>query len=171
MLVFALLAAGCGGGEDSGSDASESTAANGAGELGGAASVTKAEEFGSPVSGAQAQGPEAALQGYFDARAEGDGAKACSYMSEQLRAFYDRIYKEGGCAGFVEKSAERLSANERAAQAEVKVESVRLEGDEGFVVYTDAEGSQQAKPVEREGGAWKVGSQLVELLERARKKQ
>jgi len=165
VLALALLAAGCGG--DSGSV--DSTAPGGGGELGGATSVAEAEEFGAEASGAQAQGPEAALRGYLDARAKGDGETACSYMSEELRELYARLYKQGGCAEFVERSTGRLSANERAALPEVEVETVRVEGDDGFVIYADAEGSQQAKPVEREGRAWKVSSQLVEVLERTQR--
>lgn len=171
LLVLALLVVGCGG-SDSGSSASSTSAGSsgGAGESGGAAGVAKAEEFGSAASGSAAKGPEAALQGYFDARANGEWSKACSYLSKDLREAYDRLSKEG-CVAFVEKTAERLPAGEQAALAEIEVESVRLEGDSGYVIYTDSEGSQQAKPIEREGGEWKVSSLLVQLLEQAQKKQ
>lgn len=167
LLVLALLVAGCGGSDSSGGD---STATGGAaGELGEAAAVAKAEEFGSEASGAEAKGPEAALQGYFDARANGEWSKACSYVAKDLRKLYGRLSKEA-CAAFVEKTAERLPAGERATLAEVEVESVRLEGESAYVIYADANGSQRAKPVEREGGAWKVSSQIVQLLEQAKKK-
>jgi hypothetical protein len=169
LLVLALLIAGCGG--SGGSSSGGSTAAGGAAsELAGAASVAKAEGFGSEASGSEAKKPEAALKGYFDARVNGEWAKACSYVSKELRKLYSRVSKKSGCSGVVEKTTERLSASERAALAEVEVESVRLEGGSGYVIYTDAEGSQQAKPVEREGGAWKVSSPIVQLLERAKKK-
>ena len=171
LLVLALLVAGCGGSDSSGSGGGGSTASTGpSGELGGAASVAKAEEFGSEASGSEAKGPEAALQGYFDARANGEWSKACSYLSKDLRRAYDRLSKEG-CVAFVKKTAARLPADEQAALAEIEVESVRLEGDSGYVIYTDAKGSQQAKPVEREGGEWKVSSLLVKFLEQAKQSQ
>jgi len=171
VLSLTLLAAGCGGSEDSGSGGAESTAPSGASDLGGAAGVAQAEEFGAEASGAEAQAPEAALHGYLDARANGEWAKACSFVSKELSDLYRRLDKDRGCAAFVEKTTEGLSADERAALAEVDVESIRLEGDSGYVIYADAEGSQQAKPIEREGGAWKVGAQLVRILEQAQKKQ
>jgi hypothetical protein len=170
LLVLALLVAGCGGGGDSGSTGAESTAPGATGELGEAGAVGKAEEFGSEASGAEAKGPEAALQGYFDARANGEWSKACSYLAKNVQQVYRQLSKEG-CAAFLQKMTGRLSKEERAALAEVEVESVRLEGDGGYVIYTDAEGSQRAKPVEREGGAWKLSSGIVQLFEKAGKKQ
>jgi hypothetical protein len=170
LLVLALLVAGCGESDDAGFGGAESTTPRGAGEPGGAAGAAKAEEFGSEASGAEAEGPEAALRGYLDARANGDWSKACAYVSKELSKFYGRLDKDGGCAGFVEKTTEGLSADERAALADVEIESVRLEGDSGYVIYADAEGSQQARPVEREGATWKVRSQIVQLLERAQEK-
>lgn len=165
LLALALLVAGCGG-----SDSSSSSGSTGS-ELGAAAAVQKAEEFGSEASGSEAKGPEAALRGYSDARANGEWSKACSYVAKDLLKVYSRLQKEGGCASFVKKTTKGLSPDERAALAEIKVESVRLEGDSGYVIYTDAKGSQQARPVEREGSAWKVSSQIVQLLEQAQKKQ
>jgi len=169
LAALALLVAGCGGGDD-GSGSGESTAANGAiDELGGAAAVAKAEEFGSEASDPEARSAEAALLGYYEAKAEGEWSKACSYLAQDLRQLYGRFYKEKGCAAFVEKTTERLSADERAALTELEVESVRVEGDSGYVVYTNAEGSRQAKPIEEEGGAWKLSSPLVKLAEKAQK--
>lgn len=163
-LVLALLVAGCGGSDDSGSGnggsggGGESTASGA-----GAAIVARAEEFGSEVRGAEAKGSEVALLGYLDARAKGEGAKACSYLTEDLRQVYGRLSKEG-CAVFVEKTVARLPAGESAALAESEIESVRLDGDSGYVIYTDGKGSQQAKPVVREGGVWKVSSVLVQSI-------
>jgi hypothetical protein len=168
LLVFALLLAGCGGGDD-GSGGGESAAANGGAELGGAAAVEKAEGFGSEASRSEAKSAEAALLGYQRARAAGEWSKACSYLSKDLRQAYDQLSRGGGCGGFVEKTTKRLSAEERSALTELEVESVRVEGDSGYVIYADAEGSQQAKPIAAEGGAWKLSSLLVQFLEKNQK--
>jgi len=171
LLAVVLLIAGCGGDGDSGTSGGGSTS-SGAGEIGEAAQRAKAEDFGSEASKSQAKPVEAALLGYLDARANGDWEKACSYLAKDLRQLYNRIGSKSqtamSCPDFVAGTTERLSQQERTELAEIEVESVRLDGNSGYVIYTDAAGAERTKPVSEEGGSWKVSSLLATLAASAR---
>lgn len=62
------------------------------------------------------------------------------------------------CAGFLEDSTKKLSAQARAALAKVDVISVRIKGDHGYILY--AAGGRHAMPIEIEGGRWRVAGVL-----------
>jgi hypothetical protein len=40
-----------------------------------------------------------------------------------------------------------------------------VEGNSAYVVYANADGSQRVKPIEEEGGAWKLSSLPVQFIE------
>jgi hypothetical protein len=157
LVAVALLVVGCGGSDD-GSTSGDATAGPES-----ATAVAKAEEFGSEASGSQAEGAEAALLGYLEARAGEEWDRACSYLAKDLREVYGKITRGEGCAVFVAKTTEGLSPDQRAELPDVDVESVRVEGDSGYVIYTDAAGAQQARPIEEEGDEWKLSSLLTQL--------
>jgi hypothetical protein len=184
-LVVALFVAGCGCGDSSDTTGATVTSGEAQAEKGGTAlsdraaadagsekMLRKAEEFGSEATGSDAEQVEAALLGYLGAQANGEWAAACSYLTEALRRAYAHFAHVAGahrgCPGFMAPFTRRLPPAERASLADVEVRSVRLKDRDGYVIYVDGSGTTISKPVEREGGEWKLSSVLVKLLERAR---
>jgi hypothetical protein len=170
VVVLGLLAAGCGGG-NGGSSGGGSSGDKGAGPS--AAFLAKAEELGSEASGSRAGQAEAALRGYLDARAGEEWTKACSFLTKGFRQLYSRLSKSPavkgkGCAGTVAKVDERLSPRERADLRKFEVDSVRVEGGRGYIIYTDAAGTQRATPIASEGGRWKISSPFASFASRKR---
>lgn len=158
MIALAALATGCGGGgEGSTTTTTGPTPAQRAQE--------RIRHFGLEATGAEAKQARSALQGYLDARVAGEWSKACSYLAKPIRTLFGRFdsksqesqeTKTKGCAGFVERSTRKLSPSERADLAKIKVTSVRVEDEQGYVLYKDAAGVERATSMKIEGGKWKV---------------
>jgi hypothetical protein len=171
---------GSGGGDDAGErpgDGGSTTADDSNGGDGTPPAVLKeAKDFGSEASGSEADEAEAALIGYLEARAGGEWSRACSYLAKELRKLDARFARSvaggaDGCPGFVATTTERLSPGERSGLAEVDIQSVRLEGRHGYIVYISSSGTEIAKPILEEGGRWKLSSLLVSLLRQARSQE
>lgn len=163
-----------GGAADDSPDDGGSTAAggSGSGESTPPAVLRKAKEFGSEASGSEAEEAEAALLGYLEAQAGGEWSRACSYLAKELRQLYGRFHGSGqesadGCPGIIAIMTEGLSPQERTSLPEVDIQSVRLEGRRGYIVYTDSSGTEIAKPILDEAGQWKLSSLLVALLQQS----
>jgi hypothetical protein len=131
----------------------------------------KDEESGSEATESDAQQAEAALVGYLEAQANGEWSRACSYLAEDLRKLYARAASSaqgGGCPGFTRRITQRLSQSKRSSLADIDIQSVRIDGASGRIVYLDSSGKSVKKPVRQEAGEWKLSSLLVQLLEQAR---
>lgn len=184
FLALALLTVGCGGGgsvtvgstgqgKSQGSEAGTSSSGESSGGASSGKGLKKAEEFGSVATGSDAEQVEAALVGYLEAQANGEWSRACSYLAKGLRKFRARVRKSaqgtpGGCPGFTAQVTQRLSPSDRSNLPDVKVQSVRLKGANGYVIYIDGSGKKVSKPVRREAGEWRLSSLIVQLLEQAR---
>ncbi len=194
-LAVLLLAAGlaaCGGGSDSGSTGSEETSAtqaegksNGQSGEGGAnfkprqhhdsgggsaqyrvkGGDNSIQEFGSEVEGSEFEKAVTALHDFLDARAAGDAAAACSYMSKSVIESFKQLAAkstQGGgasCATILEEltnPASKPAMKAEAAQADVG--SLRVEGERAFLIYAGAGKTVLAIPMADEGGTWKVAS-------------
>ncbi len=161
LVALALLATGCGGG-GAGETSSSSDSAGSTTTSGSASTAARIKEFGTEASGSEAKQPEAAAIGYLDARAAEEWSRACSFLATPIRRLLGHLTAKSqrvagkGCAAFVETSTKKLSPSERAALAKSTPESVRLEGDRGYVLYRDGNGTERAVSVKREGGRWKV---------------
>ncbi len=191
-LVALLLAVGlaaCGGRSDSGSTGAEATSArDGGGEEtgsgeggtsfkprphhdsgGGSAQYlvkggdNSIQEFGSEVEGSEFEKAATALHDFLDARAAGDAAAACSYMSKSVIESFKQLAAkstQGGgtsCATILEEltnPAAKPAMKAEAAQADVG--SLRVEGERAFLIYTGAGKTVLAIPMADEGGTWKV---------------
>jgi len=162
LFAFATLAVGCGGGDDSTTTSGPRQSAQ-----------DRVLEFGLEATSAQAKQAEATLRGYLSARVAGEWKKACTYLAKPIRRLFAQIgskaaesngVKSKGCAGFVERSTRKLPASERASLARVDVTSVRVEDDQGFVIYKNSGGTEYSMSLRLEGGRWKLlgvtGAQL-----------
>jgi hypothetical protein len=116
------------------------------------------------VESASADRAEAALalQAYLDARAAGDWAGACSYLSGGTQELLEKLaerapkLKGAGCAEVMAALTEGVPQGALAAEARIEVISFRVEGDSAFLVYRNPGGRISAIPMAQENGAWKV---------------
>jgi hypothetical protein len=121
------------------------------------------QEFGAEAEAAEFEQAAVALHDFLDARAAGDWAAACSYLSssqvesfKQLAAQAEQV-RNPSCAGILKaltNPAAKQAIKAEAAQADVR--SLRVKGDRAFVIYTGPGGTVFAMPMAREGGTWKV---------------
>lgn len=123
------------------------------------------QEFGEEAGRGELEAAAAALHNFLDARAEGNWAAACDYMSKSVVESFEKLasqakqLKDASCAGILEtltNPAARSAMKQEAAKADVG--SLRVEGDRSFVIYRGAEGTILAMPMADEGGDWKVAS-------------
>ncbi len=120
--------------------------------------------FGSEVTSAEAHQAEAALRGYLEARAEARWARACTYLTDPIRrllaqaaARYENVLG-ASCPGFIASSTRKLPVPERAALDRVAIDSVRADGDRGYVLYETLGDDERAIRIQAEGGRWKLAA-------------
>jgi hypothetical protein len=123
------------------------------------------QEFGSEAGGSKLDEAATALHNFLDARAAGNLAAACAYLSKSVVESFEQLVTRPqqshgiACAGVLRKilnpSAKRLF-EEEAEQADVG--SLRTEGEQAFLIYRGIDGAVLAMPMAREDGAWKVAS-------------
>jgi hypothetical protein len=121
------------------------------------------QEFGAEADTSELDAAATALHDFLDARAEGNWAAACNYMSKSVTESFEKLAAQGGakgdtsCAATLEKLINpNAKALMKAEAAKADVGSLRIEGGQAFVIYTGTEGTVLAMPMANEGGAWKV---------------
>lgn len=123
------------------------------------------QEFGEEAGASEFAAAAAALHDFLDARAEGNWAAACEYMSkgtiesfEKLAARAKRV-GEKSCAAILENLTNPAAKGAMKAEAEkADVGSLRTKGEQSFLIYTGTGGAVLAMPMANEGGDWKVAS-------------
>ena len=161
VLLLAVGLAACGGGSDSSSTAADSGGGSAQYRIkGGDNSI---QEFGSEVEGSEFKRAATALHDFLDARAAGDAAAACSYMSKSVIESFKQLAARSAqgdgtsCPTILEEltnPAAKPAVKAEAAQADVG--SLRVEGERAFLIYTGAGKTILAMPMADEGGTWKV---------------
>ena len=123
------------------------------------------QEFGEEADTSELAAAAAALHNFLDARAEGNWAAACDYMSKATVESFEKLAaqaKESGdtsCGAILEKLINPAAEQSMKAEAEkADVGSLRTEDERAFLIYTGAEGTVLAMPMADEGGDWKVAS-------------
>jgi len=122
------------------------------------------QEFGEEADSEEFNAAAVALHNFLDARAEGNGAAACEYISKAVIESFEKLAAQTrqddmSCGGILENLTNPAAAQlmkEEAAKANVG--SLRIEDEQAFVIYTGIEGTVMAMPMANEGGNWKVGS-------------
>jgi hypothetical protein len=123
------------------------------------------QEFGEEADTSEFDEAATAVHDFLDARAEGNWAAACEYMSkntieslEKLAAQAKQI-EDKSCAGVLEKLINPAAKGALKTEAEqANVRSLRTKGEQAFVIYTVSGGTVYAMPMANEGGDWKVAS-------------
>ena len=129
------------------------------------------QEFGVEARADERVQAARVFQAYLNARAEGEYALACSYLSESMKS---QLASFGGqargqsppdCAQTMRAFTQGVPKAALRNAAEIRVLSMRVEGGQAFLLYRDGENLPSAVPMNEEGGAWKVsaiaGSALV----------
>jgi len=123
------------------------------------------QEFGEEAGEEEFDAAAVALHNFLDARAEGNWAAACDYMSKAIVESFEKLAAQAkqidatSCAGILENltnPAARKSMKAEAAKADVG--SLRVEGDRSFVIYTGTGNTILVMPMANEDGDWKVAS-------------
>jgi len=123
------------------------------------------QEFGEEADQQEFEAAAAVFHGFLDARAEGDWAAACEYMSKSIVESFEKVVsrsKQAGgdsCAVTLEKLISPAAKGLMKTEAEkADVGSLRVEGNRSFIIYTGDKGTVLAMPMQEEGGKWKVAS-------------
>lgn len=121
------------------------------------------QEFGKEADAEEFDAAAVALHNFLDARAEGNWAAACEYMSKTTIESFEKLaaqakqVDETSCGGILGKLTNPAAAQElKEEAAKASVGSLRLEGEQAFVIYTGIAGTVLAMPMANEDGDWKV---------------
>jgi hypothetical protein len=123
------------------------------------------QEFGEEADTEEFDAAAVALHNFLDARAEGNWAAACQYMSNAVIESFEKLAAQAkqiegtSCAGILEKLTNPAAAQvmkEEAAKANVG--ALRIEDEQAFVIYTGIDGTVMAMAMANEDGDWKVAS-------------
>ncbi len=120
------------------------------------------QEFGGEADASELDAAAAVLHDFLDARAAGDWAAACKYMSKSVIESFEQAATgpaPTSCKAILEAlinpDAKQLMQAE-AAKADVR--SLRIEGEQAFAIYTAVGNGALAMPMKNENGGWKVAS-------------
>lgn len=119
------------------------------------------QEFGAEAGASELEAAATVLHNFLDARAEGNWAAVCQYLSKSTIESFEQLAAQtkGGATSCGAILAGITNPN---AQAALKVEaekadvgSLRTEGEQAFLIYT-TDGTILAMPMADEAGTWKV---------------
>lgn len=123
------------------------------------------QEFGEEADTEEFDAAAVALHNFLDARAEGNWAAACQYMSNAVIESFEKLasqakqIEDSSCGGILEKLTNPAAAQSMKEEAEkANVGSLRIEDEQAFVIYTGIDGTVMAMPMADEDGDWKVAS-------------
>jgi hypothetical protein len=121
------------------------------------------QEYGDEAGESELVEAAEVLHAFLVARANEDFPRTCSYLTrdevrqlEQLASQSPQL-KDRGCAAVIEAlAAEPLTAAVKRELTEVNAASLRVEGDEAFLIYTGSNGTGYFMRMVNEDGTWKV---------------
>lgn len=122
------------------------------------------QEFGEEASEAEFEAAARALHNFLDARADGHWAAACEYLASEITESLERLAEQGkqpeqaGCPALLGNLTNPAAKQELKKARKADVGSLRIEGQQSFVIYRGLEGTIMAMPMTEEDGKWKVAS-------------
>ena len=121
------------------------------------------QEFGAEADPSEFDVAATALHNFLDARAEGNWAAVCQYLSKSTIESLEQLASRAKQGGDTSCGATLAAITNPAAKAALKAEaekadigSLRTEGGQAFLIYTGTEGTILAMPMANEAGTWKV---------------
>lgn len=171
LAALVLLAPGCGGdGESSAPTPSSATTAQQSGDAdkgddyrGGEASI---EDFGSEAQGAEREAILSSFTGYLNALAEKDYEAACSYLAVAARSSLRQLAADSKapCSALLPGLLSTTAPTVAREQAEGDVTRIRVEGEQGFVVFHAPGAELYQQTMIAEGGKWRVQTVAASIL-------
>lgn len=123
------------------------------------------QEFGEEGDASEFDAAATVLHNFLDARAEGNWAATCEYISKTIIESVEKLaakakqIEDKSCGGILEKLTNPAARSAMKAEAEqANVRSMRTEGDQAFVLYTGPHATIFSMPMANEDGTWKVAS-------------
>lgn len=122
------------------------------------------QDFGEEGDESELQAAAKAVHGFYVARAEEDWATACSYLAQSMKQQLQQLaarseqLKGKGCAGILKGLTAPLPSAARRETTVVDAGSLRIEGEQAFLIYDGADKTTYAIPVKQEGDGWKVAA-------------
>jgi hypothetical protein len=120
------------------------------------------QEFGAEAGTSELEAAATVLHNFLDARAEGNWAAVCQYLSKSTIESFERLASQAKQGGGTSCGVALAGITNPNAQAALKVEaekadvgSLRTEGGQAFLIYT-TDGTILAMPMADEAGTWKV---------------
>ncbi len=122
------------------------------------------QEFGAEADASEFDQAATVLHNFLDSRAAEDWAATCEYLAKSVTDSLEKLAAQAkrpdaSCGEILEglvNPAAKQSIREEADQADVR--SLRVEGEQAFVIYTVNDGTVMTITMANEGGVWKVGS-------------
>jgi hypothetical protein len=173
--LFALLLVGCGGGGGSSSS----------GAVGGGKDIAEPSKefhdpegpkgpepvatFGKEAGDADRKEASAVLSANLTARQKADFATQCKTLGKRgLESFLGsgKGAQRSKCKKELKKLAEPLSGSKkiRADTLSGEIAALRVKGNQAWALFHGSDGKDNAMPMEREDGVWKVGAILTTEL-------
>jgi hypothetical protein len=123
------------------------------------------QRFGDAASTDEARAAVAAAVGFYDARAQGDWARACGLMTSGIQKQLIRTFgrsaraEDRGCPEILAALAGGLPRQLRVEQARtVRFTGLRAEGERGFALFTSDSIPHGFVPMARQDGQWRVAA-------------
>jgi hypothetical protein len=157
-LSLVLIVAGCGGGGSS-SSGSSSEAEPSAQFLKKKGDNTIAE-FGKEASAEEREAANVVVTESLKARQAADFKTQCETLSMGGIKGVPGAENRKGCPAALKTTAVPLSASKEARTDTLSgpIVALRVKGKSGYALYHGNDGQNYAVPLEKEDGAWKVGS-------------
>jgi ABC-type phosphate transport system substrate-binding protein len=157
-LTLVLIVAGCGGGSSS-SSGSSPEAEPSAQFLRKKGSNTIAE-FGKEAAAAEREEANVVVTKSLKARQAADFKTQCETLSIGGIKGIPGAENRKGCPAALKTTATPLSASKEARTDTLDgpIVALRVKGKDGYALYHGNDGQDYAVPLEKENGAWMVGS-------------
>jgi hypothetical protein len=122
------------------------------------------QTFGEQADDKQAAEIAEVARGFFKAQANQRWKDACFYLSSSVTDFFAEAASQApaeesipsDCPSLLKQLGQGVPKSARKSIAKVRVKDVRLDGDEGFVLYIGARRKWYAIAVGKEDTGWKV---------------
>lgn len=121
------------------------------------------QEYGEEADESELQEAAEVVHSFFVARAEGDWARACAYLSKSMQEQLEQLatssteLADKDCAPFLEAFTTHLSASAWREITTVDAGSLRRDDEGAFLIYYGADKAAYAIPLADENGELKVG--------------
>ncbi len=117
-------------------------------------------EYGTEASSRDRARAATVLHAYLDSEVVGDWAGACAYLSASMVGYLESVSQAGQreCPTVLREINSNASRESLQRAAKVDVGSLRVEGQQGFLIFFGPEQFPFAMPVVEEDGEWRLSA-------------